>query len=406
MTAPLSVSPPSQPRPGPLSGLRVIEMGQLLAGPFSGQLLGDLGADVIKLEDPAKGDPMRQWGRELPAGHSLWWAVVGRNKRSVTVNLRAPEGQDIARQLIAEADVMIENFKPGTLEKWGLSYEVLSKDNPGLVQLRVSGFGQDGPYAQRPGYGSIGEAMGGLRYVAGDPSAPPSRAGVSLGDGLAAVFGTIGVLSALFERARTGLGQVIDASIYEAVLAMTESMVPEYALTGYIRERSGAVLPNVAPSNVYPTKDGLWLLLAANQDTVFRRLAQAMGQPELGDDPRFSTHGARGEHMAEIDDLISRWTATWDSGPLEEHLIASGVPVGRIFRAPEMLADPQFIARESITRVPHPDLGEVPMQNVFPRLSRTPGAVSWPGPSLGEHTAEVLGLDEDTLARLRAAGVL
>jgi crotonobetainyl-CoA:carnitine CoA-transferase CaiB-like acyl-CoA transferase len=403
-------TPPPATKPGPLAGLRVIEMGQLIAGPFSGQLLGDLGADVIKIEDPAKGDPMRQWGRELPQGFSLWWAVVGRNKRSVTINLRTPEGQDVARRLIAEADVLIENFKPGTMEKWGLDYPSLSATNPGLVQLRVSGYGQDGPYSQRAGYGSIGEAMGGLRYIAGDPSTPPSRAGISLGDSLAAVFGTIGLLSALWERSRTGIGQVVDSSIYESVLALTESMVPEYALTGYIRERSGAILPNVAPSNVYPTKDGLWLVIGANQDTVFGRLAVAMGRPELATDDRYRDHSARGRNQVEIDELISAWTETMQSKELEDHLIAHGVPVGRIFRAPEMLADPQFIARESITSVEHPVLGDVPMQNVFPRLSRTPGEVRWPGPELGQHTlevmAEVLGLDETAVNVLRATGVL
>jgi len=405
-----TANPRATERQGPLKGLRVVEMGQLLAGPFSGQILGDLGADVIKIEDPSRGDPMRVWGRELPDGHSLWWAVVGRNKRSVTLNLRDPEGQEIARRLVAEADVLIENFKPGTLERWGLDYETLSAANPGLVLLRVSGYGQDGPYAQRPGYGSIGEAMGGLRYIVGDPATPPSRMGISIGDALAAVFGTIGVLSAVVERADTGLGQVIDTSIYESVLAMTESMVPEYALTGLIRERSGAILPNVAPSNIYPASDGLWLLIAANQDTVFSRLADAMGRPELKADERYSTHGARGANQQEIDDIIAEWTATFDSGSLEAKLVEFGVPVGRIYRAPEMLTDPQFLARDSIVHVQHPVLGDVPMQNVFPRLSRTPGAVAWPGAALGQHTddvlSEVIGVAAERIAELRAAGVV
>ncbi|MER2138125.1 MAG: CoA transferase, partial [Arthrobacter sp.] len=273
---------------GPLAGIRVVEMGQLLAGPFCGQLLGDLGADIIKIEDPERGDPMRQWGRQLPQGVSLWFSVVGRNKRSVTLNLREKEGQNLARQLIADADVVIENFRPGTMERWGLGFEELRRENPGLVMVRVSGFGQDGPYSQRAGYGATGEAMGGLRYVVGDPSTPPSRVGISIGDTLAAMFATIGALAALQERSSSGQGQMVDSAIYEAVLGVMESLVPEWQVTGYQRERTGAVLPNVAPSNVYPTRDGQWVLIAANQDTVFSRLAKAMGAPDLAVDPRYA----------------------------------------------------------------------------------------------------------------------
>lgn len=279
---------------GPLRGIRVLEMGQLLAGPFCGQLLGDLGADVIKLEDPGRGDPLRQWGRTRPQGQSLWWSIVGRNKRSVTVNLRQPDGQQLARDLAAQADVVAENFRPGTLEKWGLDYESLRQLNPGVVMVRVSGFGQSGPYAGRAGYGAIGEAMGGLRYVVGDPESPPSRVGISIGDTLAAMFAMIGALAALRERDLSGRGQVVDSAIYEAVLGVMESLVPEWQISGYQRERTGAVLPNIAPSNVYPTADGLWMVVAANQDTVFARLATAMGQPELAQDPRFATHAAVG----------------------------------------------------------------------------------------------------------------
>jgi crotonobetainyl-CoA:carnitine CoA-transferase CaiB-like acyl-CoA transferase len=394
---------------GPLTGIRVVEMGQLLAGPFCGQLLADLGADVIKLEDPGRGDPMRQWGRQRPQGQSLWWAVVARNKRSVTVNLREPGGQDLARALIATADVVVENFRPGTMERWGLDYSTLSGVNPGLVMVRVSGFGQDGPYAQRPGYGAIGEAMGGLRYVVGDPSTPPSRVGISIGDTLAAMFATIGALAALQDRARTGHGQVVDSAIYEAVLGIMESLVPEWQLTGYQRERTGAILPNVAPSNVYPTRDGTWILIAANQDTVFTRLAAAMGRPELADDVAYATHGARGEHQSELDELIAEFTAAYDADDLETLLIEHAVPVGKIFRPVEMLADPHYQARRSITEVDHPVLGPVAMQNVFPRLSRTPGSVRWPGPELGVHTAEVLaeiGLDAAAVDDLRRKGLV
>ncbi|GAB3493007.1 CaiB/BaiF CoA transferase family protein [Flexivirga lutea] len=398
---------PEPSRGGPLAGVRVVEVGQLLAGPFCGQLLGDLGADVVKIEDPGRGDPLRQWGRQRPQGQSLWWSIVGRNKRSVTINLRSPRGQHLARKLIAGADILVENFRPGTMERWGLGYDRLSELNPGLVMARVSGFGQQGPYADRPGYGSIGEAMGGLRYVVGDPSTPPSRTGISIGDTLAALFATIGALAALQERQRSGRGQIVDSAIYEAVLGVMESLVPEWQITGYQRERTGAVLPNVAPSNVYPTADGTWMLIAANQDTVWTRLAEAMGRAELATDARYATHGSRGEHQQELDDLIAEWTATLSADALEATLIEASVPVGKIFRPVDMLTDPHFAARETITRVEHPVLGDLAMQNVFPRLSRTVGEVGWPGPELGQHTAEVLaelGIGADELQTLRAEG--
>lgn len=394
---------------GPLRGLRVLEMGQLLAGPFCGQLLGDLGADVIKLEDPGRGDPLRQWGRTRPQGQSLWWSIVGRNKRSVTANLRHPDGQRLARDLAAQADVVVENFRPGTLEKWGLDYDCLSELNPGVVLVRVSGFGQSGPYASRAGYGAIGEAMGGLRYVVGDPGSPPSRVGISIGDTLAAMFATIGALAALRERDLSGRGQVVDSAIYEAVLGVMESLVPEWQISGYQRERTGGVLPNIAPSNVYPTADGLWMVVAANQDTVFARLVTAMGQPELAQDPRFATHEARGERQEELDGLVAQFTSTLEADQLETLLHDHGVPAGKIYRAVDMLADPHFQSRETITSVPHPALGEVPMQNVFPRLSRTSGTIRWPGPELGAHTDEVLtelGRSAEDIARLREAGVV
>lgn len=405
MTA--SPAPARTTSSGPLSGLRVVEMGQLLAGPFCGQLLGDLGADVIKLEDPGKGDPLRQWGRQRPQGESLWWSVVGRNKRSVTLNLRESISQDLARELISTADILVENFRPGTMERWGLGYEALQKVNPGLIMVRVSGFGQDGPYAQRPGYGAIGEAMGGLRYVVGDPSTPPSRVGISIGDTLAAMFAAIGALAALREREVSGRGQIVDSAIYEAVLGIMESLVPEWQIAGYQRERTGAILPNVAPSNVYPTKDGKWVLIAANQDTVFARLAEAMGQPELATDERYSTHGARGERQEELDAIIALYTSSCLAEDLEATLIEHSVPVGKIFRPVEMLADPQYQARESITEVAHPVLGPVAMQNVFPKLSRSHGQVRWPGPALGKHTAEVLaeiGVTPADLESLREKG--
>ncbi len=382
----------------PLGDLRVVELGQLLAGPFCGQLLGDFGAEVIKVEDPGRGDPMRQWGREKPHGKSLWWPVVARNKKSVTCNLRSAEGQLLLRRLIDNADILVENFRPGTLERWGLGPETLWESNPGLIVTRVTGYGQTGPYAPRAGFGSIGEAMGGIRYVTGNPDQPPARAGISLGDSLAATFACLGTLVAVHSRGRTGRGQVVDSAIYEAVLAMMESLLPEWAIAGYQRERTGAVLPNVSPSNVYPTADGDLVLIAANQDSVFKRLVDVMGRPELATDQRYSTHSARGATMTELDTLIAEWTGTIGADELLERLHAGGVPAGRIFRARDMFNDPHFAAREAIVRVVHPELGELPMQNVTPKLSRTPGAVRTAGPSLGEHNTEIwqglLGLSE------------
>ncbi|MEW2354137.1 CoA transferase [Spirillospora sp. NPDC029432] len=386
----MSDSPSATGAPGALGDLRVVEMGQLLAGPFCGQLLGDFGAEVIKIEPPGAGDPMREWGREKPHGKSLWWPILARNKKSVTLNLRTPEGQELARRLISEADVLVENFRPGTLERWGLSPGTLQAANPKLIITRVTGYGQDGPYAPRAGFGSIGEAMGGIRYVTGDPGQPPSRAGISLGDELAGTFAALGTLVALHARHRTGRGQIVDSALYEAVLAMMESLIPEWEIAGYQRERTGSVLPNVAPSNVYPTKDGP-VLIAANRDTIWRRLSDLMGRPELADDERFATHGARGANAGELDDLIGAWTAGQESGPLLELLHENGIPAGLTYRAKDMLADPHYKAREAIIRMAHPEFGDFPMHNVFPKLSDTPGEVRSLGPSLGEHNAEVYG---------------
>jgi len=394
----------------PLDDLRVVEFGQLLAGPFCGQLLGDFGAEVVKVEDPAKGDPMREWGREKPHGKSLWWPVVARNKKSVTCDLRRPEGQALVRKLIDTADVVVENFRPGTLERWGLAPETLWQTNPGLIVTRVTGYGQTGPYASRAGFGSIGEAMGGIRYVMGEPDSPPVRAGISLGDSLAATYACLGTLVAVHQRGRSGRGQIVDSAIYEAVLAMMESLLPEWAVAGYQRERTGATLPNVSPSNVYPTGDGDLILIAANQDTVFARLAAAMGRPSLAEDPRYATHSARGAAMAELDNLIAEWTSMRAADDLLALLHDGGVPAGRIFRAKDMFADPHFAARQAIVTVPHPDFGELPMQNAVPKLSETPGAVRSAGPALGEHNDEIygglLGLDGDERARLRADKII
>lgn len=395
---------------GPLAGVRVIEMGQLIAGPFCGQVLGDFGAEVIKLEDPRTGDPMRQWGRSKPKGLSPWWPVIGRNKKSVTVDLRTDEGRAIARDLIATADVVVENFRPGTLEKWGLGYDDLTRTNPGLVMARVSGFGQTGPYAKRAGYALVGEAMGGLRHITGEPDRNPARAGISIGDSLSGLNAALGVMMALHARHATGKGQVVDAAIYESVLTVMENLITEYDLTGYIRERSGAVLPGIAPSNVYPTRSGELVLIGANQDTLFKRLCDLMGRPDLAEDPRYRDHAARGVNQGELDARIAAWTLDQDIDDLLPKLEAAGLATGRIYRAPEMLADPQFQARESIVSVPHPVFGQVKMQNAFPRLTDTPGGVRWPGPTLGEHTEAVLtqvaGMSAEKVAELRARGVV
>ena len=394
---------------GPLAGLRVLELGTLLAGPFCGQLLGDFGAEVIKIEPPGQGDPMRVWGREKANGKSLWWPVVARNKKAITLDLRQPEGQQLLKELVAKADFLLENFRPGTMEKWGLGWAELSAINPRLIMIRVSGFGQTGPYSRQAGFGAIGEAMGGLRYVVGDPSTPPSRMGISIGDSLAATFACVGALSALHHRERTGRGQVVDSAIYEAVLNMMESLVTEYDKANFIRERTGAILPNVAPSNVYKTRDGM-VLIAANQDTVFSRLAEAMGQPELSSDPRYSSHGARGAHQAELDGRVEAWTSTLSTREVLDLMDKHGVPAGLIYRPPDMLDDPHFKARDAIVSVPHPDFGELRMQNVAPKLSETPGSIRSPSPEMGQHNDEVyrglLGLDESRYAALKAANVV
>ena len=397
-------------RTGPLANIRVIEMGTMIAGPFCGQLLADHGAEVIKLEQPGVGDPMREWGKEKPHGKALFWPVLGRNKLSATLNAREAEGQAMVKELVMGADILLENFRPGTMERWGLSYENLSATNPKLIMIRVSGFGQTGPYAKRAGYGAIGEAMGGLRYTTGDPSLPPSRAGISIGDSLAATHACLGAMMALHQVHLTGKGQVIDASIFESVLNMMENVVTDYDAGGYIRERTGSFLPKIAPSNIYPTKEDIWLVIGANQDSVWARMAEAMGQPELATDQRYATHGARGINQIELDELISDWTKDFPVAELEELLHKHGIPNGKINRAPEMLEDPQFRARDAIIRVDHPEFGNIAMQNVAPKLSETQGAVRHPGPKLGEHNnyvwGDLVGNSEDDIADLRDRGII
>lgn len=392
---------------GALAGIRVVELGQLIAGPFCGQLLGDMGADIVKIEPPGAGDPMRQWGN---GDHKVWWEVIGRNKRSVTANLRVAQGQALARRLLADADIMIENFKPGTMEKWGLDPVALHALNPRLIIVRISGYGQTGPYAARAGFGGIGEAMGGWRAIVGEPDRPPSRMGVSIGDTLAATYGCMGALAALNARQQTGRGQVVDAALYELVLQVMESLVVEYDVMGIVRQRSGSILPGIAPSNVYPCSDGEYMI-GANGDAIFARLAQAMGQPELAADPRYATHIARGQHQAELDDRIAAWTRTLSVDALEALMIDHSVPAGRIFHAPDMLADPHFAAREALVSLDHPQHGRIHMQNSFPKLSETPSSVRRLAPAVpGVDNDEIykgrLGMGDEELAALCAAGVI
>jgi crotonobetainyl-CoA:carnitine CoA-transferase CaiB-like acyl-CoA transferase len=395
----------------PLDDLKVLELGQLIAGPYCGQVFADFGANVIKIEPPGKGDAMRQWGEaDHETDEPLWWNVIARNKKSLTLDLRQPRGQDILRELAEQADMIIENFRPGTMERWGLGYETLAQRNPGLVMVRVTGFGQDGPYANRAGFASVCEAMGGLRYLSGYPDRPPVRVGISIGDTLAGLHGAMGALVALHQRERTGLGQVVDSDIFESVLAMMESLVPEYARAGRVRERSGSFLPKIAPSNAYPARDGRDVIIGANQDSVFRRLCEAMGQPTLADHPDYATHRARGEHQQAIDDLVAAWTREHDAQAVVDRLATAGVPAGLVFRAPDMLDDPHFQARDAIIEVPDRHGKPLPMQNVFPRLTDTPGRVRHVGPALGEHTETILsdwlGLAPDTLDALRADHVI
>jgi crotonobetainyl-CoA:carnitine CoA-transferase CaiB-like acyl-CoA transferase len=390
-----------------LKGLRVVELGQLLAGPFCGQLLGDMGAEVIKVEPPGAGDPMRVWGQ---GEEKVQWEVIARNKKSVSANLRIPEGQALVRQLIGKADILVENFKPGTMERWGFSPEALLAEHPGLIIARMSGYGQTGPYSNRAGFGGIGEAMGGWRYIVGEPDRSPSRMGISIGDTLTATYGCMGVLAALHHRSVTGHGQVIDAALYESVLQVMEGLVPEYDHSGFIRERSGSILPGIAPSNVYICKDGEYMI-GANKDSLWQRLAEAMGMPDLGTDPRFATHLARGHNQFELDGIINAWAATLTVDEVDALMIAYSIPSGRVYRAPEMLEDPHFQAREAIIEVETERYGKLKMQGAFPKMSATPSSVRSPAPSIvGQHNAEIygglLGMDIAELDRLKAAGAI
>ena len=398
---------------GPLAGLRAIEMGQLLAGPFVASRIADFGAEVIKVESPGDGDPMRAWGHHRYRGRSLWWPTLARNKKSVTANLRQPQGQDLIRRLVADADVLIENFKPGTIEKWGLGCEELHRINPRLIIVRVSGYGQTGPYTDRPGFASACEAMGGLRYINGYPGQPPPRCGISLGDTLAGMFAVQGLLMALYWRDALGggKGQVVDAAISESCFAMMESALLEFDTLGVVREPSGTGLAHVAPSNIYPTSDGLWVVVAANLDPMFRRLCTAMGRPELADDARFQDHKSRGDNAAEIDRLVGEWTKTKTARELDALLNEHSVVCGPINSIADIAQDPQFLARGMIRRIDDPELGSVAVPGIVPKLSEVEGDIAWLGPpEPGSHNREVyggmLGLGEDELAALENDGII
>ena len=398
---------------GPLKGVRVIEMGQLLAGPFAGSRVADFGAEVIKVEPPGTGDPLREWGYNRHNGRTLWWPVMGRNKKSVTVDLRQPRGQDLVRQLVKTADALIENFKPGTLEKWGLGPDDLHAINPRLVIVRVSGFGQTGPYANRPGFASVGEAMGGIRHINGYPDQAPPRAGISLGDTLTGLFAAQGLLMALYWRDALGggKGQVVDAAITESCFTMLESALPEFDKLGFVRQPTGTGLAKIAPSNIYKSRDGAWVVIAANVDQMFRRLCTAMGQPALADDPKFARHTSRGEHAAELDGIVADWAATLDAAEIDRILNAAGVVCGPIYSIADIAQDPQYLARDMILRIDDPQLGNIAVPGITPKFSDTAGSVEWLGTAEpGAHNDEIfgglLGLDEDELSQLRAAGII
>lgn len=389
--------------PGALHGLRVLEMGQLIAGPFAAKTLGDFGADVIKIEPPGAGDPLRNW-RMLQDGTSVWWQVQSRNKRSIALDLRSAEGQGIARQLIAQADVLIENFRPGTLESWGMDYETLSKANPGLVMLRISGYGQTGPYRDLPGFGAIGEAMGGLRHLTGEPGRIPVRCGISIGDTLAALHGTIGVLMALYHRkVNGGQGQVIDVALNEAVFNVMESLVPEYSAFGTIREPAGSALPGIAPSNAYRCTDGV-VLIAGNGDSIFKRLMQVIAREDLGNDPALANNAGRVERVKELDAAIEAWTQSRSVTDVLAALAQASVPAGRVYTAKDIVEDPHYRARDMILQQPTRDGHEIEVPGIVPKLMGTPGRVRSSAPKLGDDTDAVLaelGMNADQIGELR-----
>ena len=373
----------------PLQGIRVLELGSLIAGPYCAKMLGDFGAEVIKVEPPGEGDPLRRW-RRMRNGTSLWWQVQSRGKKSVTVDLRRPAGQEIVRALARRSQVVIENFRAGALEKWNLGWDTLSRDNPRLVMVRVSGYGQSGPYSHRPGFAAIAEAMGGLRYVTGFPDRPPVRPNLSLGDTLASLYGVIGALLALLHLKSGGGGQLIDVALYESVFNVMESLLPEYDADGFVRERSGSSLPGIAPSNLYPCKDGGYVLIAGNADALYGRLMTEIGRTDLRDDPALARNDGRAAQMKRIDDAIAEWTARFSLEEVLARMEKAEVPAGRIYSAADIAADPHYAARGMLVDGIAGDGEPLKQPGVVPKLSATPGAVGGPAPGLGEHTDEVL----------------
>ncbi|WP_374326565.1 CaiB/BaiF CoA transferase family protein [Azonexus sp.] len=393
----------------PLAGLRVVELGSLIAGPFCSRILGEFGGEVVKVEPPDGGDPLRKW-RKLYEGTSLWWYVQARNKKSVTANLKHPDGRDFVRRLIAGADILVENFRPGVLEKLGLGWEQLQVDNPGLVMVRLSGFGQSGPYKDQPGFGAVGESMGGLRYVTGFPDRPPVRTGISIGDSIAALWGAIGALLALRHReVNGGPGQVVDVALYEAVFAMMESLVPEADVFGFVRERTGNIMPGITPSNTHTTRDGKHVTIGANGDAIFRRLMLAMDRPDLADDPGLADNAGRDARRDEIYGLIDAWCAARDEAEILALLEQAAVPSSRVYSVLDMFADPQFIARQMFQSATLPDGKTFRVPGIVPKLSATPGACGDIGPALGAHTDAILGelgYDPARIAAMRADGAI
>ena len=392
----------------PLQGVKVIEIGTLIAGPYAAGILAQFGAEVIKIESPGTGDPLRKW-RKLHDGTSLWWYAQSRNKKSVTVNLKSPEGQEIVRELVKDADIVIENFRPGGLESWGLGWDALSQLNPRLIMVRISGYGQTGPYRDRPGFAAIAESMGGLRYLAGYPDRPPVRVGVSIGDSLASLYGVIGALLAMHHLKNGGTGQYIDVALYEAVFGVMESLIPEFSHFGHVRERTGASLPGISPSNTYPCKDGRYVIIAGNSDSIFKRLMKAIGRADLADDPKLASNDGRVQHNEMLDDVITQWTSRHDLDHVLEALEDAEVPSGRIYTAADIHEDPHYRARGMIESAQLPDGAAVDLPGIVPRLSATPGTTKWIGPKLGEHTDEVLaglGFKPERIADLHARSVI
>lgn len=390
---------------GPLEGVKVLELGSLIAGPFAGRLFADFGAEVLKIEPPKKGDPIRKW-RLLHNGNSLWWYVQSRNKKSITLDLKNAEAQAVVKELVKEVDIIIENFRPGMLEKWGLGYEDLKKINPRIIMVRVSGYGQDGPYKDRPGFGSIGEAMGGIRYLTGYPDLPPTRVGISLGDSVAALYAVIGALMALRHRDQiSGEGQVVDVALYEAIFSLMESTVPEYDQFGVIRERSGSTLPGITPSNIYLCKDGKYVVIGANGDGIFKRLMIAINRPDILENPLFETNDGRSQKAEYLDSVIEEWTKSLNLESALKVLEENSIPAGPIYNVEDMVNDPHFQARNMIVELDVENLGKLKVPGIIPKLSKTPGKIRWAGPKLGEHTEEVLkekvGLNEKQIAKMK-----